>query len=132
MKKVIVYGTLKKHGRLSTCLRDAKYVKDVIVTGFKMYDTKNGFPFIEVSDKKDTISGELYEVDYKILNTLDYIEGVESTQEKGHRGLFSRIDLKGIRPEIKESTYIYVSTIERMRWFGVEPEEIKDGFWKTN
>ena len=132
MKKVIVYGTLKKHGRLSTCLRDAKYVKDVIVTGFKMYDTKNGFPFIEVSDKKDTISGELYEVDYKILNTLDYIEGVESTQEKGHRGLFSRIDLKGIRPEIKESTYIYVSTLERMGWFGVEPEEIKDGFWKTN
>ena len=58
MKKVIVYGTLKKHGRLSTCLRDAKYVKDVIVTGFKMYDTKNGFPFIEVSDKKNTISGE--------------------------------------------------------------------------
>ena len=131
MKKVIVYGTLKKDGKLSTYLRDAKYVKDVIVTGFKMYDTKSGFPFIEVSGKKDTISGELYEVDYMILNTLDFIEGVK-THGRGGRGLFSRIDLKDIRPKIKESTYIYVSTIERMRWFGVEPEEIKGGFWKTN
>ena len=126
-----MYGTLKKDGKLSTCLRDAKYIKDVIVTGFKMYDTKSGFPFIEVSDKKDTITGELYEVDYVILNTLDFIEGVK-THDRGGRGLFSRIDLKDIRPKIKESTYIYISTLERMRWFGVEPEEIKDGFWKTN
>jgi|TARA_Y100000034_G_C6884285_1_gene405776 gamma-glutamylcyclotransferase (GGCT)/AIG2-like uncharacterized protein YtfP len=131
MKKVIVYGTLKKDGKLSTYLRDAKFIEDVIVTGFKMYDTKSGFPFIEVSGKKDTISGELYEVDYMILNTLDFIEGVK-THDRGGRGLFSRIDLKDIRPKIKESTYIYVSTIERMRWFGVEPEEIKGGFWKTN
>ena len=113
------------------CLKDAKYVKDVIVTGFKMYDTKSGFPFIEVSDKKDTITGELYEVDYTTLDKLDYIEGVEH-KNMGGRGLFARIDLKDTRPEIKESTYIYVSTLERMGWFGVEPEEIKDGFWKTN
>jgi len=131
MKKVIVYGTLKKGGRLHGYMRDSKFIVDVMVTGYKMYDTKSGFPFIEASGKKDTISGELYEVDYMILNTLDFIEGVK-THGRGGRGLFSRIDLKDIRPKIKESTYIYVSTIERMRWFGVEPEEIKDGFWKTN
>ena len=131
MKKVIVYGTLKKGGRLSTYLKDAKFIEDVIVAGFKMYDTKSGFPFIEVSGKEDTISGELYEVDYTTLETLDYIEGV-SKQTGFGVGLFSRIDLKDVRPKIEESTYIYVSTIETMRWHGAKPEEIKDGFWKTN
>ena len=50
MKKVIVYGTLKKGGRLHGYMGDSKFIVDVMVTGYKMYDTKSGFPFIVRGD----------------------------------------------------------------------------------
>jgi len=131
MKKVIVYGTLKKGGRLHGYMRDSKFIVDVVVTGYKMYDTKSGFPFIVRGDDEiDRIWGEKYEVDDETLRILDMVEGTGS-------GLFRRVDLKDVKSwsDKKDSTYIYVgdTSLEYgKKIYGVEPEEIKDGFWKTN
>ena len=39
MSKVIVYGTLKKGGRLHVYMRNSKFIVDVAITGYKMYDS---------------------------------------------------------------------------------------------
>ena len=122
--KVIVYGTLKKGGKLSSYLDDSEFIIDTVVTGFKMYDSKSGFPFIVKADDDDWICGEKYDVHSGTLRTLDFVESV-------HSGLYKRIDLREMKPKLKESIYIYVSTLPAMSSFGVKPEEIKGGFWKV-
>ena len=123
--KVIVYGTLKKGGRLSSYLDDSEFIIDTVVTGFKMYDSKSGFPFaVKTDEDDDWICGEKYDVHSGTLRTLDIVESVQS-------GLFKRIDLREMKQKLKESIYIYVSTLSKMSFFGVEPEEIKGGFWKV-
>ena len=122
--KVIVYGTLKKGGKLSSYLDDSEFIIDTVVTGFKMYDSKSGFPFIVKADDDDSIWGEKYDVHSGTLSTLDLVESVQS-------GLFKRIDLREMKPKLKESIYIYVSTLSKMSSFGLVPEEIEGGMWKV-
>ena len=122
--KVIVYGTLKKGGRLSSYLRGADFLTDVYVSGFKMYDTGFGYPFIMEGKEGDRIWGEKYEVDERTLETLDMVEGVKYE-------LFKRLDLKDLKPHVKEPTYIYVSTIEKMSYEG-ESQEIESGRWDVD
>ena len=123
--KVIVYGTLKKGGRLSSYLDDSEYIIDTVVTGFKMYDSKSGFPFaVKTDEDDDWIWGEKYDVHSGTLRTLDIVESVQS-------GLFKRIDLREMKQNLKEPIYIYVSTLSKMSSFGLEPEEIESGRWKV-
>ena len=122
--KVIVYGTLKKGGRLHSYMRDSKFLMDVAVKGFKMYDSKSGFPFIEEGDEDDHIWGEKYEIDEGTLRTLDIVEGIDE-------GLFKRVDLKELKgwSDSRDSVYIYVGTLPSMYMHQIEPAEIKSGRW---
>ena len=79
---VIVYGTLKKRGRLHGYMEGAKYMEDVEVEGYRMYDTGFGYPMV-CESAGHSFYGELYKVDDTILETLDMVEGVRS-------GLFIR------------------------------------------
>ena len=124
--KVVVYGTLKEGGKLHRYMRDSKFLTDVSVTGFKMYDTGLGYPFIlEGGDDEDRIWGEKYEIDHRTLRTLDMIEGIDS-------GLFKRVDLKDVKgwSDKKESTYIYVGD-RHFKSSGFS-REIKSGRWDVS
>ena len=112
--KVIVYGTLKKGGRLHSYMKDSKFLVDVAVR----------YPFIMEGKEGDRIWGEKYEVDERTLETLDMVEGVKYE-------LFKRLDLKDLKPHVKEPTYIYVSTIEKMSYEG-ESQEIESGRWDVD
>jgi len=125
MSKVIVYGTLKKGGRLHRYMRDSKFIVDVAVTGYKMYDSGFGYPFIAKGDKhKDSVWGEKYEVSDDTLKMLDMVEGVDS-------GLFKRVDLKDEKDwsDSRDSTYIYVGD-EYLKSVS-DAEEVKSGRWKV-
>ena len=123
MTKVIVYGTLKRNGRFSDYLREQKFIKRVNISGFKMYDSGYGFPFIvNGNDETDMIYGELYEVDDRTLKTLDYVENVEG-------GLYSRVNLEELYPSITVPTYIYVSKLEH---FDIMAREIPYGYWSVD
>ena len=125
MSKVIVYGTLKKGGRLHRYMRDSKFIVDVAVTGYKMYDSVFGYPFIAKGDKhKDSVWGEKYEVSDDTLKMLDMVEGVDS-------GLFRRVDLKDEKgwSDSRDSTYIYVGD-EYLKSVS-STEEVKSGIWQV-
>ena len=122
MTNVIVYGTLKRNGRFSDYLREQKYVKRVNISGFKMYDSGYGFPFVVEGKETDVIYGELYEVNDRVLNILDHVENVES-------GLYSRINLEETYPSIKVPTYLYVSKLSH---FDSAAREIPYGYWSVD
>ena len=123
--KVVVYGTLKKGGRLHRYMGTSKFLIDVAVTGFKMYDTGFGYPFIVEGAEEDKVWGEKYEIDDNTLKTLDMIEGIDS-------GLFKRVDLKDVKgwSDKKESTYIYVG--DRFFKSNGFSKEIKSGRWDVS
>tara|TARA_R100000278_G_C5433514_1_gene151008 strand:+ start:281 stop:664 length:384 start_codon:yes stop_codon:yes gene_type:complete len=125
---VIVYGTLKKGGRLHSYLENEDYIKDVDLEGFNMYDMNLGFPFIEKATKENKIKGELYKINHTKIKMLDVVEGVPS--------LFKRTKLSGF--DEKDETYVYTSSRENMKKHlglnGVSIFKIKkvpNGFWKV-
>ena len=122
MTNVIVYGTLKRNGRFSDYLRGQKYVKQVNISGFNMYDSGYGFPFAVEGKETDVIYGELYEVNDRVLNILDQVENVEG-------GLYSRINLEETYPSIKVPTYLYVSKLSH---FDSDAQEIPYGYWSVD
>ena len=122
--RIIVYGTLKKGGALSSYMFDSEYVGKHTVTGFKMYDTGFGYPFIARSGKDDFIQGEEYKIDSLLLRKLDMVEGV-------HSGLFERVDLMEEKPSrFKKPTYLYISDADDRWGDKAELREVKGGFWK--
>jgi len=122
MTNVIVYGTLKRNGRFSDYLRGQKYVKQVNLSGFNMYDSGYGFPFVVEGKETDVIYGELYEVNDEVLNIIDQVENVEG-------GLYSRINLEETYPSIKVPTYLYVSKLSH---FDSDAQEIPYGYWSVD
>jgi len=75
--KLYVYGTLRKGFRLNEYLGNATFLKKVTLKGFKMYDNGGSFPYVvHVPNSSATIVAELYEIDEKILEVCDRIEGI--------------------------------------------------------
>lgn len=79
MTKLLVYGTLKKDGRLHSALEGSKLIeKNYITTSQKFVMTSamgNSFPYIyEKETGGFSIKGELYEVNAKTLRHTDMIE----------------------------------------------------------
>ena len=123
MSKVIVYGTLKKGGRLHSYMKDSKFLVDVAVRGYKMYDTGLGYPFVaKGATDRDKVWGEKYEVDNATLKILDMVEGVDF-------GLFKRVDLKDVKgwSDSRDSVYMYVG--DGYLKSSTTSEEIKSGIW---
>ena len=122
MTKVIVYGTLKRNGRFSSYMKGQRYIRPISISGFKMYDSGYGFPFIVKGGESDVIYGEEYEVDDNTLSVLDEVENVDG-------GLYSRVNLQESHPSFKEPTYIYVSDI---RYYDTKTSEVEYGYWSVD
>lgn len=87
MKKdnVLVYGSLRKGGHNNAWLKYAKFVKEVIVRGLKIYDG-GGFPYaVHTGNDSDHVLCEQYEVSNIDISDLDRLEGIDATNsENGH------------------------------------------------
>ena len=100
--KVFVYGTLKR-GRHNNSILGPSQFLGVFLTErrFTMYDGK-GFPYV-VPEGSTSVIGELYEVDDKILERLDWLEGVRANHYK-------RIETK-VFSDVEETwAWIYVAS----------------------
>ncbi len=77
--KVFVYGTLKRGFYANHFLSEARFLGEGIIEGYEMYDL-GSFPAIV--EGKGKVKGEVYEVDRKTLNTLDFYEGVPTLYKR--------------------------------------------------
>ena len=73
---VATYGTLRKTGRLHTCISKNNYIGSHTLSGYDMYSyydgTKHMYPIVVKGSGNIVV--ELYEVRDKTLQILDYIE----------------------------------------------------------
>lgn len=99
MKKVMVYGSLKKGFGNHGLLRDATYVGEVAIDGFDMFSLG---PFPAIQEGEGHVEGELYEVDTRTLASLDRLEG--------HPVMYERTDIIAthLGTEEKVECYVYV------------------------
>lgn len=102
MHKIFVYGTLKRGRHNNYMLGPSKFLGVYLTERmFTMYDGK-GFPYV-VPEGSNTIIGELYEVDDKILERLDWLEGVKANHYK-------RIEIRIFSATEETVAWIYVAS----------------------
>jgi len=128
---LFVYGTLKKGFSRYFILEEAgaEFVGDAKLDGYVMYDLLGEFPAIvrdtedNEGNKKIKISGEVYKIDEKTLEKLDYLEGVPPYGDL-YRRITEKVELeKGGFVEV----YIYVFGNEK---YLERYQKIKEGVWK--
>ena len=94
---VFTYGTLMKGEVNHYKLRNAEYVCDGVISGYKMFNL-DCFPAIKESE--GTVLGELYLVSDELLKELDYFEGEGS--------LYIRKTTKVYSLDKEYEAYVYV------------------------
>ncbi len=111
IKKIFVYGTLKKGYGLNQHLGKDNFICEGRLKGFDMYGNKH-YPAIVKGN--NTINGEIYKVSQEILQILDSIE------VNFDREVYEVTGTKGK----KHLCYVYVLNYIPMGW-----EYIKEGEW---
>lgn len=107
MRRLLVYGTLRRGQRANRALGTAQFVDTVHVTGYDMYNL-GGFPgVVENPNNKEGIVGEVFELPdgepgNDILRHLDYFENYRPERPEKSSYLRKEIDVLG------QSTFIYV------------------------
>tara|TARA_R110002020_G_scaffold50716_2_gene143064 strand:+ start:11964 stop:12521 length:558 start_codon:yes stop_codon:yes gene_type:complete len=76
---LFVYGTLRKGEKNHKMLEGAKSLGELALRSFRRVDGDG--PAIIPGDKNDSVDGELYDVDLKILKEIDEYEGEEYIRE---------------------------------------------------
>lgn len=78
LTRLFVYGTLRKYGSANHFLQNAYLLKyNLKLLGFSLYHC-GAYPIaIESQEDKNTIIGDIYEVEENNLDTLDAYEGEE-------------------------------------------------------
>ena len=99
---IFVYGTLLSGLERSYVLDGSEFIGEAIVGGAKLYDL-GYYPGIKKGD--GAVVGELYEVDDITLETLDMIEGFDSTNL--NNSLYHRSEIKIILPNITTKVFAY-------------------------
>lgn len=99
MKRILVYGTLRRNHRANRYLRDAKFVEEVRVPGFDMFSI-GWFPGVkENPDNKDGIVGEIFTLpDHLAADTVEILDHYEGYfPDNLDRSLFLRkeVDVGG-------------------------------------
>lgn len=99
MIKVFVYGTLMKNCyNHEQYLKGQKYLGQAVLPGYALYNLGD-YPGV-ISDKKEKVLGELYEIDQQILKCLDVLEGNDC--------LYIRHSVEVIIDDIKIGAEVYV------------------------
>lgn len=80
--KVVVYGTLKKDGKLHHNMEriNAIFVKEAILKDHEMYNL-GWFPAI-IEAKGSNVKVEVYEIEEDKLDVLDFIEGYPNLYQR--------------------------------------------------
>lgn len=74
MTKVFVYGTLKKGRHNHSWLQNSFCIGKCILAGYEIRAGR--LPYAIQSDNEDArIEGELYEINHRVLEDLDILEG---------------------------------------------------------
>lgn len=115
-QKVFVYGTLKKgfpnHER---CLKGAKDNGIARLEGLMFH--LGAFPAINLSERFSTITGEVYEVDWDHIDSMDILEGVANNY-------YTRIEAP-VKPHGMVWTYIFTHDKAEQQTF-----VIPSGWWR--
>jgi len=74
MRKIFVYGTLKKGYGLNHILKNSKYIGKEKIYGYNLYDSGYGYPLAMKTIAPDFVEGELYEVNDQVWKTICNIE----------------------------------------------------------
>jgi len=115
MKKVFVYGTLKKGGALHGNLAKSKFIGEAELSGFEMYNVGGWFPaIIKVDDKDSKVKGEVYEVDDTTATRLDSVEGYPDLYQK---------------EETEHGIVYFMEDAEKVR---KNHQRIDDNFWNVH
>lgn len=81
MAYVAVYGTLKKNKRSHEILEGSKYIGNVTLTGFDMYDLGQFPALVRNYSASHPILAEVYDVSDDTLGLLDFFEGFTGSPE---------------------------------------------------
>lgn len=129
-QRIFVYGTLKKgYGNHSHYLKECKELGQARIEGLMFH--LGGFPAINLTERFSSILGEVYEVTWDNILSLDQLEGV------GHN-FYDRIEAK-VEPHGIVWTYIFPSDRARKEqwvvpsgiWSGPDTTKVKwAGFGK--
>lgn len=84
--KVVVYGTLKKGYGNHHFLRDAEYLGDVVVPGYKLFYSYSdkGFPVARECEDS-SLKGEIYEIPQDKLGMVSAMDRLEGEGSMYHR-----------------------------------------------
>lgn len=114
MTLVFVYGTLKRGCSNHGYLIGQRYVGDARTTGgFTLYTVTDYPGMVRSVDARDTVTGEVWEVDEECLRRLDALEGIEE-------GLYTREPITLEEPFAGQAveTYIYARSIAGLKKLG--------------
>lgn len=102
IRKVLVYGTLKRGQRLHYILGHSKYLRQYKMYGYTLY-SNGSYPLAIESSPKDYIKGELYRVDYHTWSRLCCIERPAGYRvvEKDEIWFFVYKDVEGCKRDYK-------------------------------
>ncbi len=78
MKKILVYGTLRKGNGLNSYLNAFKFIGDATLSGYNMYS--NGY-FPMIVEGNGIIKGEIYEIENGI-NEIGVLDRIESSYNR--------------------------------------------------
>lgn len=109
--RVFVYGTLRQGESRRGALEEATEIsKKAYLIGFRMYHL-GGFPGIirlTGGERGEAIVGELYQIDKKILDRLDIIEG--HREEAPESSFYRRTEVRVLVPKESEEEKIGFTT----------------------
>jgi gamma-glutamylcyclotransferase (GGCT)/AIG2-like uncharacterized protein YtfP len=121
MKKVFVYGTLRKGEGNAELLHHASCIAEQCWTKGELFDTGFGFPAMKLSDLSN-VFGELYSVNEEKLDRLDQLEGFEAGYSNN---LYERVKRTVYTDTGKILAYVYVTSNANLL-----KKRIDNGDWK--
>lgn len=76
---VFVYGTLRRGGTNHSYLEKAECLNDhLCLSGFRLYDFSQQYPFMVPTNKEEEVIGEVYRVNEEVLKQLNVLEDVQN------------------------------------------------------
>ena len=119
---VFVYGTLRKHEKNHSLLKEANLIKEQAWVEGALYDTGKGYPALK--EGNETIYGEVYKINSTLLSTLDELEDFLEGREDNR--YIRKLKQVNTDTGVLEA-FVYYSEIEDMF-----QEKIPSGDWKVH